>query len=240
MPQNTPWQDFMVTYYSKAMESAEFHLGRIKKLSSYWDDRINEHDLLLDVVISAMESTFKSYDPTRGAAPATLLSHVIHNKMVDELKKASRDLGVRGGLEMEREGEYTLRSMVKSIPEDAMDNLKARLREAIKQLEPIDQTILGFYLENPKTFIKESVNALNVPENFVSGRKNKALKKLPKLMGVTKPDYFNLFETRIPATEFLMQCITTNTSDYVNPIYPAFNLDSTVAKLYEALVAVME
>lgn len=189
------WQQFVAQYYNQAVESARYNLDRIKSTVKYWDDRIGEEDVMLEAVMTSLESTFRKYDPGRGAAPGTLLSNIVRNELVNEIKRASRALGVKGDLTENQEKEYTFREMVDQIPDDAMENLKDRLRSAILQLSPIDQSILGFFLDDPRTFVEEYMKALNVTANYVSVHKNRALAKLPSLMGVTKTDYFDVRES---------------------------------------------
>ena len=234
------WQQFVAQYYNQAVESARYNLDRIKSTVKYWDDRIGEEDVMLEAVMTSLESTFKKYDPGRGAAPGTLLSNIVRNELVNEIKRASRALGVKGDLTENQEKEYTFREMVDQIPDDAMENLKDRLRSAILQLSPIDQSILGFFLDDPRTFVEESMKALNVTANYVSVHKNRALAKLPSLMGVSKTDYFDMYENR--TTMGYLQALTNKATEmsYTNPVYPEFDLAGTVSKLCDALRAVMD
>lgn len=234
------WQQFVAQYYNQAVESARYNLDRIKSTVKYWDDRIGEEDVMLEAVMTSLESTFKKYDPGRGAAPGTLLSNIVRNELVNEIKRASRALGVKGDLTENQEKEYTFREMVDQIPDDAMENLKDRLRSAILQLSPIDQSILGFFLDDPRTFVEESMKALNVTANYVSVHKNRALAKLPSLMGVSKTDYFDMYENR--TTMGYLQALTNKATEmsYTNPVYPEFDLAGTVSKLCDAIRAVMD
>ena len=136
--------------------------------------------------------------------------------------------------------------MVKEIPDEAMDNLKERLRSAILLLSPIDQSILGFFLQDPHTFVEKSMKALNVPANFVSVHKNRALAKLPSLMGMTQTDYLDMFEERTTGELQTYQTLHYHAINYMeteitytNPVCPEFDLAGTVSRLYDALRAVM-
>ena len=233
------WPQFVAQYYNQAVESARYNLDSIKSTSKFWDDRIDDEDVMLEAVMTSLESTFKKYDPGRGAAPGTLLSNIVRNELVNEIKRASRALGVKGDLTENQEKEYTFREMVDQIPDDAMENLKDRLRSAILQLSPIDQSILGFFLDDPRTFVEESMKALNVTANYVSVHKNRALAKLPSLMGVSKTDYFDMYENR--TTMGYLQALTNKATEisYTNPVCPEFDLAGTVSRLYDALRAVM-
>ena len=240
------WQQFVAKYYNQAVDSARYNLNSIKSTSTFWDDRIDDEDVMLEAVMTALEKTFDNYNPTRGAAPGTLLMNIVRNEVVNELKKANRHLGVSGDLTPRQEQNFTFRQMVKEIPDEAMDNLKERLRSAILLLSPIDQSILGFFLQDPHTFVEKSMKALNVPANFVSVHKNRALAKLPSLMGMTQTDYLDMFEERTTGELQTYQTLHYHAINYMeteitytNPVCPEFDLAGTVSRLYDALRAVM-
>lgn len=234
------WQQFVAQYYNRALKNAGYNLGKIKGASKYWDSRIDEDDVMREAVMTSLEKTYNSYNPSRGASPETFLMHIVSNEVVNELKRASRALGVNGDLTEKQEKDFTFRQMVSLIPADAMENLKERLRLAILKLNPTDQCILGFFLANPRTFVDESMKALNMSANLVSVHKNRALEKLPSLMGVSKDDYRDMFEERASMGYLQMLQVKEPEMSYTNPVYPEFDLAGTVSRLYDALLAVMD
>ena len=235
-------EQFLAQDYNLALESARYNLNRIKSTSKFWDDRINEDDIIREAAKNSLEKTFNNYNPTRGAAPETLLTNIVRNEVVNELKKASKFLGVRGKLTEKQEKEYTFSEMVEQIPDDAMEDLKGKLRSAILKLEPIDQAILGFFLDDPRTFVEKSTKALNITANNVSVRKSRVLAQLPSLMRVSKADYRDMYRNTEYISFGFIQARSNNVAKrpYTNPVYPMFDLDSTVSKLYDALRAVMD
>lgn len=230
------WQEFCSLYYDQAIASAQYHLAKIKGSSSHWDERIDEEVIKVDAVMEALQKAFAKYDPTRGASLVTFLSRLVHNELVDELEREQRSLASAHGISARQEAEYSLNDMLPRIPDAAMENLKERLRNAILKLSPIDQSILGFFLEDPHTFIQRSVEALNVSSNFVSVHKNRALSRLPALMGITTQDYFDLYEDHTYAGAKSRKAARPGIVSHRNPVCPQFDLDATVNKLHEAIM----
>ena len=129
-----------------------------------------------------------------------------------------------------------MKSVVAQIPDTAMNNLKENLRAAILKLSPVDQSILAFFIDDPRTFVDKSVRVLNITPNVVSVRKNRALAKLPDLMGVSREEYFGLYEERTFAG-FLQKRVPASIprTSYTNPVFPQFDLDGTVLRLYDTI-----
>lgn len=242
MNSTTNWQDFCSLYYDQAVSIAKCNLGKIRQASSRWNERLDEDVLAEDAAIDAMQKAFGKYDSTRGASMATYLSRLIHNELVDAVKRESKHIPVGNDLNESQEADYSLKSVVSRIPDSAMDNLKEKLRAAILKLSPLDQSILGFFLEDPGTFVERSVKFLNVTPNVVSVRKNRALGKLPSLMGVSQKEYYDLFEEQSYAglqKKVPLYCMSIESFGariaYENPVFPQFDLDGTVLRLYDAI-----
>jgi len=240
MDNEISWQDFCSLYYDQAMAVAKYHLEKIKEGASYWDERIDEDVIEVDAVMEALQKAFAKYEPSRGASLSTFLSRLVHNELVDELAREQKSLATLHGITARQEAEYTFNDMLPRIPEAAMENLKEKLRNAILSLSPIDQSILGFFLEDPHTFVKRSMEELNVNSNFVSVHKNRALSKLPALMGVSSQDYFDLFEEHPYAGVKSGKKSRSAAVSYKNPVYPEFDLEAAVSKLQEAILSAIE
>lgn len=230
---NSSWDSFCDQYFKQAMSSAKYHLDNIKNKSSYWDNRIDEDAIVGDAVSVALEKAFLSFDPSRGTKPTTLLLNIVHNEVVNALRRETKELAHQRDMTARQEKEYTISQMVERIPDDSMDNLIQKLREAIMQLPPIEQGILDFYLADPRSYIDKSVAALHMAPNAVSVRKNRALKRLPDLMGVSRKEYVDLYEER--PTIGLVQNKVRAAGVFINPIYSQFDLDGTVSRLYNVL-----
>lgn len=237
---STSWQDFCLLYYDQAMASARYHLGKMKSAQAAWDCRMDEDALAVDAVMEALQKAFVKYDPARGASISTFLSRLVHNELADALEKEIRRLAACNCRDMTdgQEAEYTFKEMVTSIPEKAMEQLIVKLRAAILRLSPVDQSILGFFMEDPKTFVERSVRQLGVTADYVSVHKNRALAKLPALMGMDAKDYFDLYEEHQFAgiTHYHISFDKfTECQTYNNPVCPQFDLDGTVMRLFHAI-----
>jgi len=236
MEEKLSWQDFCAKYYEQAMKNAKYHLDKYKASAPYWDKRIDEESIKIDAAVIALEKTYEKYDPTKGAGYKVLLGNIVGHEVVNELRRVPKLVTSMHELSASQEKEATFRNIASLIPKDNMINLKERLHDAILKLSPIDQCILGFYINNPKTFIEESVEALHIPANVISVRKSRALMKLPSLMGVSRSDYLDMHEDCPTLIFGMMQNQETKTI-IVNPVYPQFDLANTVDKTYEAIRA---
>ena len=239
MSNDINWQDFCALYYDRAIQSAKCHLYKIKSQAKYWDDRIDEDVLVEDAAMDALQKAFLKYDPSRGASMTTFLSRVAHNELVNELDRETESLKTLNDITPRQETEISIRELASEIPEDAMNDLKGKLRAAILKLAPVDQCILEFFLEDPSTFVQKSVEALNVSAGYVSVRKKRALAMLPALMGMTASDYYELYEEHTFAGLNMKSAARNAESSFTNPIHPRFNLDATTLKLYNAIQEIM-
>lgn len=228
------WQEFSSLYYKQVVEMAHKYLHKMKSQSGFWDRRIDEDILCENAAIDALESGYNKFDSDRGKTHIEYMSRIIHNNVVDELEKEQKSLSMLGDLSDRDEAYYTFKGIVPRIPEMDMDNLKKCLYEAIKQLSPIDQCILGCFLANPKTFVAESMKKLNVSANIISVRKKRALEQLPKLMKMNKTDYHDMYTGGF-GFGFLQA--ERKESKYINRIDTQFDLDSTVFALWNILGA---
>lgn len=235
MDNTSSWQNFCMLYYDQAMASAKYHLNKIKGSFHHWDERIDEDVICVDAVMEALQKAFVKFDPSRGSSLTTFLSRIVHNELVNELERETKSLSAQSNISTHQEAEYTFRNIVSAIPESTMDGLKVRLRSAILKLSPIDQSILGFFLEDPESFVSKSVESLGVTPGFVSVHKNRALAKLPSLMGMTANDYFDLYEDHTFAGVKAKKTQKSDSVHYVNLIWPQFNLEGTVLKLFDAI-----
>lgn len=230
------WQEFSSLYYKQVVEMAHKYLHKMKSQSGFWDRRIDEDILCENAAIDALESGYNKFDSDRGKTHIEYMSRIIHNNVVDELEKEQKSLSMLGDLSDSDEAYYTFKGIVPRIPEMDMDKLKKCLYEAIKQLSPIDQCILGCFLANPKTFVAESMKKLNVSANTISVRKKRALEQLPTLMKMNKTDYHDM-HTGGFGFGFLQA--VRKEEKYINRIDTQFDLDSTVFALWTILGAEM-
>jgi len=233
MNDSTTWQDFCMLYYDQAISIAGYHLNNIKGSSPRWDENVDEEAVCVDAVMEALQKAFVKYDPSRGASLKTYISRLVHNELVDELKRETKSLVTLNDVTAKQEADISIRDMVSHIPEEAMENLKEKLRKAILKLPPIEQSILGFFLQDPKTFVERSVSALHITPNYVRVHKCRAIAKLPLLMNVSQEEYFEMYEDHQFAGS--MHMIVLRPRSYINPVCPQFDLDDTVLRLMEAV-----
>ncbi len=242
------WSEFLNKYLDDAEKIVSIQLGRIKKTSPYWNSRIDEASIRQDVIITAMQKVFKSYDPSKenelipemnpnnDRKLRNLIFTVIHNEISDIVKKEYEYIKQFKELSIEEESSFSIGETIAAIPDYSMEQLKSKLRSAIRKLEPMDQAILGFYLNDKKSYIEKSVDMFNIEPNLVSVHKTRALKKIPELMGVTSREYFDMYETsHSSGTTFGFIMVRTAEPEQYNFVYPDFNLNDTVSKLAEII-----
>ena len=238
---NQQWLNFVNLYYDCAISHTQEHLKKIKISDGpYWNFQIDEEVLIQDVAFDALQQAFLKYNPARGVPVSGFIKVIAHNELVDKLKKIENSIGYASEIDPSKEYDYNIRSMVSLIPKEVMSHLEEALKEAIKQLQPIEQGILEFYLDNPKTFVERSVEEFGLTPNMVSVRKNRAIAKLPALISVSAEEYYNSFE-EMPLT---MGYLQTNVSKpaapkYTNAICPEFDLGATAKMLCNAIRAEM-
>ena len=229
------WQNFCSLYYEQAMGYAQYHISKLKRSLPHWDERIDEEALTVDAAMEALQKVFTQFEPARGASLGTFLSRVVHNELLREFERETKSLAMLNDVSTRDEAEYSLGSLSARIPDNAMDSLKQKLRAAILKLSPLDQCILEFFLEDPSTFIDRAVKELNVTRSFVSIHKCRALDKLPSLMGISAEDYYEMYDEPTFMSRKPETVPSAAPSRYRNPIFPEFDIESTVSKLYDAI-----
>ncbi len=234
------WQNFCSLYYEQAVGYARYHISKLKRSLSHWDERIDEEALTVDAAMEALQKVFTRFEPARGASLGTFLSRVVHNELLREFERETRFLATLNEVSPGEEAEYSLEALSERIPDTMLDNLKQKLRAAILKLSPLDQCILQFFLEDPGTFIDRAVEELNVTRSFVSIHKCRALDKLPSLMGVSAEDYYAMYEEPTFSGRRRGRVPPSVTSRSRNPIFPEFDIESTVSKLYDAISSNVE
>ena len=185
------WNEFCELYFEEAKNAAENNLKKLRNQLGQIDPHVDLDYVRDAAVLAAMEKAYTHYDPSKGAKIKTFLKTVVHNEIVDTLKKESKAAAKQQDID-------DVKTIVKSIAEeesDGSDGVEARkkliprLRAAMDKLKPSDQIILYYYLEDQKTYVSKSAEALKVSENFVSVRRNRIFKLLPKLMEMTRSEY---------------------------------------------------
>lgn len=76
----------MAKYYDFAVQRASNCFKRKKSSSAFWDNRIEEENIVRDAAIDALQNVYVKYDPDKGALES-YLSRAVHNEVVDKLEK---------------------------------------------------------------------------------------------------------------------------------------------------------
>lgn len=248
MNTSNEWQNFCALYYEQAVSTAKKQLYKLKGQLPHWNNRIAEEDIIVDAAMDSLQQAFTKFDPTRGFPMSHYLFRIIQHEVQDKVEKELRKFSKIEEIDNKKENDYTLSNMVSAIPQQALENLIDKLRSAILLLSPIDQTILSFFIKDPRTFVEKSAEALGVKPGYVSVRKNRALAQLPALMGMTPKDYYEMFEgnqyagIKEAATvkNFHMSFITLSEPKQPrNPIYPQFDLEGTVQMFASAIEEIL-
>ena len=245
MMNNLDWNGFCEQYFDTAKRYASIHLRRMKEKQGAFDRRVDEDYVMDAAVLAALEKTYTHFDSSRGAKITTYLSNLVHNELVDEVRKESRQAAVQDNLDDVKAYVRTLSAGGADGPStEAIEQLIPLLKSAIERLSPSDQVILNYYLEDKSSYITKATETLHVERNYVSLRCHRIMKLLPKLMGMSRNDYLNfcdeheitVFANNIP------RCIVfpSNRSsvDYLpvtNIILPSLDTLALARKLSESL-----
>ena len=233
------WNEFCELYFDTAKKAAEIYLQKQKNKLGQINPRVDLDYVRDTAVLSAMEKAYAKYDSSKGAKITTFLSTLVHNSIVDTLEKESKEAAKQQDID-------DVKTIIKDIAEEGSDGSEARkkliprLREAIDKLSPSDQIILFHYLEDKKNYVAKSAEALQVSENYVSVRRNRIFKQLPKLMEMTRPDYLrfcydtesNVFASAENYNKLpLPQKMVLVRHHLANPIMPALDVDLLVTMI---------
>ena len=144
------WNEFCQLYYESAKKAADIHLARQRAKLGGFNKHVDEKYVVDAAVLSALEKVYAKYDSNRGVKITTFLSNVVHNELVDEIKKESNAAARQDSID-------NLKTAVLSVSRDssseALEKMIPLLREAILKLSPSDQIILNYYLENKSTYV---------------------------------------------------------------------------------------
>ena len=237
------WNEFCGLYFETAKKYAETQLLKMRGKLGEFDAHVDVDYVIDSAVLEALQKTYASFDESRGAKITSFLHTIVHNEIVDELKKQTKEAGMQRDVD-------NMKSIVEGLSDgpthdfssEARAKLIPRLHMAIEKLSPAEQIILYNYLEDKSTYIDRSVAQLQVSENYVSVRRNRILEKLPKLMEMTREDYLRFLDNyEGPAfananVAFSKNIGISNTAIHIrkqNPILPSLDID----KIAEMLLA---
>ena len=191
---NLDWNEFCELYFETAKNYAIINLNRMKKKQGPLDRLVDEDYVIDCAVLAALEKTYRYYDQARGTKITTYLSTIVHNELVDTLKKESKAAMAKSELNDVKAYIRTLEyeDSFSGLSDEAKARLIPLLTAAVERLSASDQVILNYYLEDKSTYIDKSIEVLHVRRNYVSLRIFRIMKLLPKLMGLTRDDYLRI------------------------------------------------
>ena len=221
----------MAKYYDFAVQRASNCFKRKKGSSAFWDNRIEEENVVRDAAIDALQNVYTKYDPDKGALES-YLSRAVHNEVVDKLEKEMKCLSMVKDITLEQEKEYTLDDLASSVSSE----------NARKELKPVDQVILAYFIDDPSSFVDRAAEELGIPRGRVSVRKTRAIETLSRLLEKSVEDYDESVFFRLPyssfETEFMQRAVMVRPVErYRNPVCPDFDLDKTVRKICDAILS---
>ena len=227
------WNEFCELYYETAKSSAEMHLVRLKKKLGGFDRRVDESYVVDAAVLSALEKTYARFDAARGVKITTYLSGIVHNDLVDVVKKESKSAARQGDID---DVKAALKDFADDDSAEARAQLVPRLMKAIQKLSPSDQVILNYYLEDKSTYVERSAETLNVAPGYVSVRRFRIFEQLPKLMEMTRADYLRFCE-EYPSTVLAGNIVSVPVEESlpVNPILPSLDVRRMAAMVSRQL-----
>lgn len=200
------YDEFCRKYYPEADKVAEITIANHIKQHGKINRRI-DIDLVKDLGISyALEKVFLKYDVDneKHASVKTFLSTVVRNCVLTELGKENTSIGGGGnGISPEdlaKSGkEYRVSDYIKY--EERYERKEETLKElmaCVKKLSPDDQVIIGYWMEDKRTYVARALAEFGMEDtkssrNIIYIRQNRALNLLKAMMGGVKPDYRNMY-----------------------------------------------
>ena len=117
-----------------------------------------------------------------------------------------------------------------------------QLENAMKELKPVDQVILAYFIDDPSSFVDRAAEELGIPRGRVSVRKTRAIETLSRLLEKSVEDYDESVFFKLPysgsETEFMQRAVMVRPVErYRNPVCPDFDLDKTVGKIFDAILS---
>ena len=222
------WNEFCELYFDSARDYAEIYLQRLRRRLGDFDRRVDLDYVKDAAVLSSLEKAYAHFDSRRGAKITTYLSTLVHNEIVDEVTKETKNAAVQQDID---DLKTAIRVLGNDDSAEARAQLIPRLKAAIARLSPSDQVILNYYLEDKSSYIAKSTEVLGISETYVSVRRNRILKLLPKLMEMTRSDYLQY------CYEFDGGVLAGKVGEYSvrsldpNPILPSLDIEAITQML---------
>lgn len=188
---------FFSKFYNFAMECADNTMAGVVKKNGAINKRIDQ-DLVKSVAVYyALEKVFQSFDVDRATEKGIkgFIFTTVHNQTLTELGKATTEIkpltkDVDNLFKNPAAMGYTKDLSYKQRKEDVL----ADMMRTLKKLSPEDQELIGFWMDDQKTYIEMALDALGLEDtpsnrNMIAVRFNRAKIHLAKAMGGKKPNY---------------------------------------------------
>ena len=180
------WTKFCELYFTTAKKYAEFHLQSLIARNGKPDKRVDQSYVVDAAVLAGLEKTYTHFNAARGAKITTFLSRVVHNAVVDEFNRESKAAAQQDDIDVIRTG---IKEFSDDMTPGEKEALIARMMKAIERLSPSDQVILHYWLEDKPSYVARSAETLGVSTSYVTMRRFRIFKALPKLMDMTREEY---------------------------------------------------
>ena len=188
---------FFSKFYDFAMECADNTMAGVVKKNGAINKRIDQALVKSVAVYYALEKVFQNYDVDRATEKGIkgFIFTTVHNQTLTELGKAgteikplTQDVGTL--FKNPAAMGYTRDLSYKQRKEEVLAGMMAKL----KTLSPEDQELIGFWMDDRKTYIERAIEVLGLEDtpgnrNMIAVRFNRAKIHLAKAMGGKKPNY---------------------------------------------------
>ena len=174
MIEDIKFKDFCRAHYDEAMKDAEYTISAIVKEKGKMDARMDLEMVKSLAVLSALESTYLHFDPSRGGKLTSFLSLVVRNDVKTELGKESTQVRKFGAQQKKRKTSSKTDEKVEVEFSGIMPGVKGsgnkeelfepaifmdvegsskgkemlwrKVRKKLQQLPPVDQTVIRCWM----------------------------------------------------------------------------------------------
>lgn len=188
---------FFSKFYNFAKECADNTMAGVVKKNGPINKRIDQDLVKSIAVYYALEKVFQNFDVDRATEKGIkgFIYRTVHNQTITELGKATTQIGhftqdVDTLLKNPADMGYTKDLSYMQRKEEVL----AEMMMTLKTLSPEDQELIGFWMDDQKTYIERALDVLGLEStpsnrNMIAVRFNRAKIRLAKAMGGKKPNY---------------------------------------------------
>jgi len=264
------FNDFCKEYHGKAQEYAKMTIGSLVKANGHFPSEYDVENVKAVAVLSALEKTFVKYNPQRSKNQKLLplLAIIVHNEVLTELGKERTSVDRFKGIKRRKSSDIVSVGRSSIIPGVSGSGTTGRLfeaheymdifgskkgkeeqilkmRRALQQLSPIDQTVLTCWMNEGKddqayfeagekptrTYVQRAIDELGLDDSYTNAitlRRFKAISKMRSLMKSVPVDYQDMY---VPGSSN-WKGLSSNSKACVK-IYSDKKYDTIVEKMYK-------